>query len=282
MNKHPVINLDPDFTPFGPGEHITIFDFPSGCEPHISVDLNWVPNTTIHITCRIKNGNDIIRILLCVDTLKRQGFNHLQLFIPYLPFARQDRVMNNGEPLSLKVFSDLINSCGFEKVSMFDIHSDVALALINNSESIPNHTFVRFVLTHLVEPILVCPDAGAYKKIFKLCQFLNYTNPLIIAHKIRDVATGHITSMEIATGDVKGKDVCIVDDICDGGSTFILLAKELKKNGCRKVNLIVSHGIFSKSLLHILGHIDHIYVTDSFQNIRSGEDITQYKLQDIL
>lgn len=84
----------------------------------------------------------------------------------------------------------------------------------------------------------------------------------------------------IANNDLQGKDLYIVDDICDGGGTFTILSKELKKRNCGKVNLIVSHGIFSKGEAPLKENIDAVYTTDSFKDINS-EYIKQIKLVDV-
>lgn len=273
-----IINLDKDFKPFGEGVEFQKFDFPSGCEPHIK--LSAIADEQVKITCRIQNANDLLLLLLTTDALKRSGVKRLECFIPYLPFARQDRVMVKGEPLSVKVIADLINSQGFEKVQIYDAHSEVSFALLNNSDAITNHSFVSEVLKEKTGYLIISPDAGAYKKIFKVCQHLNYKDEIVLCNKTRNVENGNITSVTCAVNDFQGMDLYIIDDICDGGGTFILLADELKKRNCGKVNLIVSHGIFSKGV-DALTNIDHIYTTDSFKDLEPNNKLTQIKLCNI-
>jgi ribose-phosphate pyrophosphokinase len=272
-----IINLDENFKPLGTGIGVDSFSFPSGFEPHIKIPKSSKIKDDVMITCRFSNANDILTLLLANDAVRRIGAKKVTCFIPYLPFARQDRVMVEGEPFSIKVFASLINSCNFDRVLLFDVHSDVSTALINNSESIPNHSFVKEVLeTKKGDFAIISPDAGAYKKIFSLCQYLGHNGLLSLCNKHRDVATGNITSITCDTQDFNGMDVYIVDDICDGGGTFVLLAKELKKRNCGKINLVVSHGIFSKGIEALEG-IDHIYTTNSFKTIQSNEKVTQIK-----
>jgi ribose-phosphate pyrophosphokinase len=273
-----IINLDKDFKPFGEGIEFQKFDFPSGCEPHIK--LPAIADEQVKITCRIQNANDLLLLLLTTDALKRSGVKRLECFIPYLPFARQDRVMVKGEPLSVKVIADLLNTQGFEKVQIYDAHSEVSFALLNNSDAITNHSFVEEVLKDKNGYLIISPDAGAYKKIFKVCQHLNYKDEIVLCNKTRNVENGNITSVTCAVNDFQGMDLYIIDDICDGGGTFILLADELKKRNCGKVNLIVSHGIFSKGV-DALTNIDHIYTTDSFKDLEPNNKLTQIKLCNI-
>lgn len=274
-----ILNLDPSFKPFGEGIEFQKFSFPSGCEPHIK--LPAISDEKAKITCRIKDCNDLILILLSVDAMKRCGVKQIELFIPYLPFARQDRVMVKGEPLSVKVIADLLNSQGFDKVQIFDAHSEVSLALINNSEAIDNHSFVSEVLKGKSDYLIISPDAGAYKKIFKVCQNLKYQGEIIMCNKIRDVSNGVIRSLTISHSDLQGKDCYIIDDICDGGGTFTILSDVLKERNAGSVNLIVSHGIFSKGL-DALTNVDRIYTTDSFKDFDHNNKLTQIKLCNIL
>lgn len=270
-----IINLDPSFKPYGEGVAFDSFNFPSGCEAHIK--LKEAVENEVLITCRIQDSNDIMRLLLATDALKRAGAKEIRLFMPYLPYARQDRQMVKGEPLSLKVFANLLNSQGYSKVSVYDVHSEVALALIENSEGITNHSFAKCVFVEsLRDYYIVCPDAGAYKKIYGICKSIGYEDEIIIANKVRDVSTGLIKKTTVSHSDLKQRHCYIVDDICDGGGTFVLLAEELLNRNAKSVNLVVSHGIFSKGLP--LLKINHVFVTDSFSDMPEQLKLTQIKL----
>jgi ribose-phosphate pyrophosphokinase len=274
-----LLNLDKNFAPFGQGIEFQSFEFPSGCEPHIK--LAPLGNADkAKITCRLRNGNDFLRLLLATDALRRSDVKDIELFMPYLPFARQDRVMVAGEPLSVRVICDILNTQNYSKIQVYDAHSEVAPALLNNCEAISNHAFVAKALEGKKNYLIVSPDAGAYKKIFKLCQYLQYKEEIVLCNKIRNVATGSIDHIKLAINDFKGSDLYIVDDICDGGGTFILLTQELKKRNAGSVNLIVSHGIFSKGIEALEG-IDHVYTSDSFADWPESERLTQIKLKDL-
>lgn len=275
-----ILNLDPNFQPFGAGIQFKDFIFPSKCEVHIK--LSGYNYEKIKITTRIKSSDDIMKLLMCTDALKRSGVNHIELFMPFVPYARQDRQMVKGEPLSIKVFADLIDSQGYKKVTVYDIHSEVAPALINNCEALDNHSFVdKVIANRLEEYLIISPDAGAYKKIFRLCQHLQYKGEIIMCNKLRDTTNGVLRSVTVSHDDLQGKECFIVDDICDGGGSFNLLAEELRKRNSGNINLIVSHGIFSAGEDELHKHLNRIYTTDSFQDIQSTF-IKQIKLKDIL
>jgi ribose-phosphate pyrophosphokinase len=199
------------------------------------------------------------------------------LYIPYFPAARQDRVMVPGEPLSVKVYADIINGLNFKSVFVFDAHSEVTTALVNNCQAISNHSFVKAVLSELNEDIvLISPDGGALKKIYKLSEALGGVE-VIECSKSRNVKTGKLSGFKVYTDDFEGKNCLIIDDICDGGGTFIGLAEELKKKNAGKLYLAISHGIFSKGLDQLNKYFDRIFTTDSFKEINEL-NLTQIKL----
>ena len=203
---------------------------------------------------------------------------NLELFIPYFPAARQDRVMIKGEALTVKVYADIINSLQLNKVSVFDAHSEVTPALLNNCEAIPNHTFIQKVIESIGKPVkLISPDGGALKKIYKVSEFLGGLE-VVECSKSRDVKTGRLSGFKVYNDDLKGADCLIVDDICDGGGTFVGLAQELKNKNAGKLYLAVSHGIFNKGFA-VLDCFEKIFTTNSFKDFE-GENVEVIQLGD--
>ncbi|HEX9512181.1 MAG TPA: ribose-phosphate diphosphokinase [Puia sp.] len=247
--------------------------FPDG-QPHIKLDMPQVEkidrNEPLRIFTRLNNANDLMMALLMKNTLDYLEFEQIELHVSYLLAARMDRVMLDGEPFSLKVVAALLNQANFKKIKIFDPHSEVSTALIERSYAVTNHLFVKDALedyadSHAGEaPCLVSPDAGALKKIYKLAQFLGIGN-VVECMKERDLKTGALTNFKAMTEDLQGQTCFIVDDICDGGGTFAGTAKMLKEKGAGKVNLIVSHGIFSRG--PSIDFIDQIYTTDSYKKV---------------
>ncbi|AOM79177.1 ribose-phosphate diphosphokinase [Pedobacter steynii] len=275
-----VLNLSTGFKPFNSSlEEIESKSFLfSGGEVHIKLQDRA---DEVLVSARLNDSNDVMKLLLAVDALRRNGSKTITAFIPYLPYARQDRVMVGGEPLSIKVMCNLINSCNFEKVYVFDVHSEVSLALLDNCELISNYSLAKQVLSNHSDYLLVSPDAGALKKIYKLAEALSYTNDIVLCNKVRDVSNGKIKQITVDQDDLGGKDCFIIDDICDGGATFVGVAKELKKRNAGKVSLIVSHGIMSHGETELIDWIDHIYTTDSIKNDSSAL-ISRIPLADLI
>lgn len=246
--------------------HVDRFNFPGG-----EVQVTVSPDTPLdnRLTSYIRNSDDLVAMLLVTDAMRRMGQQEIHLTLPYVPFGRQDRVMVRGQSFSLKVFCDILNAQNYASVTIWDPHSDVTPALINNCRVVEQHIIVsnnRGVLRSpgsKGEDILVCPDAGARKKILKVAQAAGYKD-IIYADKVRDVATGKITgtTLNLHGDEYFDRDFLIVDDICDGGYTFIELAKELKRFTSGKIKLYVTHGIFSKGLFVFDGLIDEIYTAN--------------------
>lgn len=240
------------------------FIFPGG-EVHVEVHPYW---RNVQPLCfRLRNSDDIMRMLLTADAIKRVQGMVCDAFIPYVPYARQDRVAVEREPLSIAVMANLINSCGFNEVTVFDPHSDVALALIDDVKVMSHRPCVQESMRLWAFNALVCPDAGARKKIGAFRDL----GPIVYCDKKRDPATGLLSGFEVHQESVP-ESVLIVDDICDGGGTFIGLAQELRAKGANRVGLYVSHGIFSKGLECLRdGGIDHVFTTDSYCTLPSDE-----------
>ena len=103
----------------------------SGGEVHVNCNLLGRRDAEGIIVARLQSSDDIMELLLLTDALREQGFDHIDLFMPYIPYARQDRYCAGGDAFSLKVFAGLVNSRDFAEVIVLDPHSDVATALID-------------------------------------------------------------------------------------------------------------------------------------------------------
>lgn len=245
--------------------------FFSGGEPHIKLKTDWTDIEQIVVTTRVRNMNDLGMLMVAVDAIYRgDDFRSLKLILPYFPGARQDRQMIPGEPLTAKVYADIINDMDFDEVVILDPHSDVTPALLDNCTVIPNHKFVREALLDIgvfydQEYFLISPDAGANKKMLGLAKAMGAKNA-VKCDKVRNIETGKLSGFEVYADDLLDSTCVIVDDICDGGGTFMGLAEELKKKKAGDLYLIVTHGIFSKGYDELVKHFKMIYTTDSMDS----------------
>lgn len=177
-----------------------------------------------------------------LKTLLDKYIEDVSLELTYLPYGRQDKKVSNDSTFALTTFARLLNTLNFQRIVINDPHSSVATDLIKNSIAVfPMHEIDETM--KLLQADYVCyPDAGALEKYASI-----YRWTYSFGEKVRDQTTGNIISYHLEDQPF-GKNILIVDDICDGGATFKLLAKELLAAGATEVNLFVSHGIFSRGL----------------------------------
>ncbi len=250
----------------------------AGGECHVKIKDSFSDGDKVRINTRLNSSDDLMNLCLTVDVLRHMGVAYIEVFVPYVPYARQDRVMVKGEPLSIKVFATIINALNLDKVVVFDVHSDVTPALINNCHNISNQEMVASLISqlNLKDFVLVSPDLGAYKKIDKLARAIGYKGEIATGIKVRDLSTGEIIKSDVLCNDLKDKTCLVVDDICDGGRTFIELAAALKEKHAGSLYLIASHGIFSHNALDRLKEAGYTNVCSS-DSIRTIEETDFYK-----
>lgn len=245
------------------------FVFPGG---EVGVEIQYWPNADkvprVDLIAHLKNSDDIMALLMVSDAVDRQyKAANKYLTLNYVPYARQDRVCNEGESLSIFVMAKLINSCGFVKVKIADPHSDVTPALINNVEIKSQVDIFKNVQSNWYNTYLVAPDAGAYKKTHAFGKAVSAAG-VITCNKVRDLKTGSIKSVSMQE-DVTGLDLVVLDDIGDGMGTFIMLAEYLK--GAKSTKLCITHGIFSKGTEVFKGLYDKVITTNSYHHDRIGD-----------
>jgi ribose-phosphate pyrophosphokinase len=256
-----------------------ISKFPDGQQSVTITDYLQVYPVTIK--SRLNSFKDLEVIICATQSLRDLGVKEIHLYVPYFVGARSDRKFVQGSTNYLKnVICPIINSQNFETVKVIDAHSDVLEACLNNYIKEDNHRLVKFALPLIDNKdgaqkrvVLVSPDAGAYKKIFDVAQKFGIEN-VVTAMKHRDIETGRITHTEIPNIDQYGEDhkFVIVDDICDGGRTFIELAKEIRKhNAISDIYLIVTHGIFSAGLKPLNDAFTGIFCTNSYSDMNDPE-----------
>lgn len=269
-----ILNLDEKFQPFHDGvilDHKK-FDFRGG-ERHLQIltPIAKSDNISLLITQRFNSSNDIMDIILANDAARRMGFKDIELLLPYFPAARQDRVCNVGEPLTVRIFADLINGCNFSKVTILCPHSEVVGALLNNVEILDELPYVDQVIAETKSGHhynIVCPDAGAGKRVGKITQHLATQNGfiefnLIRCEKVRDVKDGSLKEFIVQADDLGGYPTLICDDIVALGGTFIGLGEVLKAKNCGKLMLFTAHADCIEGVDKMGQYFDMFYTTNS-------------------
>jgi len=247
-------------------------NFPDGQVDIVINPEDVIHNIPVQITSHFNSAEDLLKIMCARVALNKLQVKEIHLFIPYVLGARSDRRFEKGGTSYLvDIVAPIINLQKFESVTCFDAHSDVAQACIDRLDVITNVDLVKWAIHDLQTTTfrIAAPDQGATKKVFELTHQLQIESNILFCVKHRDQITGKILHTEVPLGTiVPDMDYIIVDDICDGGRTFIEIAKEIKrqyteaKTNCR-IFLVVSHGIFSNDFNELNRHLDGIYTTNS-------------------
>lgn len=230
-------------TIFLDGCRITPTMFPDGTSQVWKLDREPDHAT---ITWRFDHEGEIMHVAQLRELIRYEA----KLFMPFMPYARQDKEISNLRTFALRPFANLINTMEFSEVSAVDVHNpEFTKGIIKNFVNCEPRAFHREIVEklgpHLVAVIF--PDKGAADRYGYL------DLPKVVFEKKRDQESGKILGFEIVHQDTfvgsAGKRALIIDDICDGGATFIGIAQAWKKvHPWVDLHLAVTHGIFSKGL----------------------------------
>lgn len=241
-------------------------------QPHVNIyDVN--EGDEVIVIASLTSSQIVLQLLETANALDNLFAKKKILNIPYLMGARFDRLMQHGDSIDLKVIANLINMCGFEKVVLFDPHSDTASMLINNSVVTSNKFLVETY--NIPDTVLICPDAGAAKKIGKYLEWNENIVDVVYCTKTRDLSNGNLTISVLEPEKCKGRNCLIVDDICDGGGTFVGIANQIDP---KHLTLIVSHGIFSRGIMGLKEKFNLVIVSDSYAESYDDKLVKTVKL----
>jgi ribose-phosphate pyrophosphokinase len=246
-------------------------------EDYSPYEIFQIECNTLKIITRLTSSDHLIKLMMVCNSLERYkglSFKRKVLEITYMIGARYDRIMNEGDSLDIEVYANLINSLNFDEVNILHPHSDVTCALIKNSHYIMPYNGVKKALCDFLQEgkdvVLISPDAGATKtisnfvKVIKEYRISLLTIDIVQCSKHRDKEGKPFVT--VLNGELcKDKPCLVIDDICDGGGTFLSLQEEIKKYNPSKLGLYVTHGIFSAGYKHLLEKYDKIYTTNSYK-----------------
>lgn len=190
----------------------------------------------------------LVELLIMIDALKRSCVESITLVLPYFAYARQDRQDKAGTPITAKLMADLLTAAGANRLIVMDLHSEQIEGFFN----IPVHHLLSHKVLipvcqtlNLEDPVVVAPDKGAIKLAAKYAE--EFKAPLASIEKERK--TPFEVEMRLFVGNVKGKTVILVDDMCSTGGTLVQAANACAELGAKRIVAVVAHGIFADNAL---------------------------------
>lgn len=247
----------------------------SGGERHVSINLSadkTRPLTSpVRIRASISNSNDLIDFALICSAVTAEYQAPIEVELPYLPYARQDRVCAPGQANSLSLMKAIIEFAAPSKLVSWDTHSQIGIETLGIANvtvaemldalqaSCPDDDLVSLLLSR--NTVIIAPDHGAVGRAKAVAD--QFGVPCIVCSKHRDPSTGRIDRYDVPES-INGRHALVIDDICDGGATFCLAATDLRRQGASSVSLWVTHGIFSKGVAPLRdAGIQAVYTTSS-------------------
>ncbi len=248
----------------------------------------------VKIVWNFESEAELFQLLQLVMLLDSENIHISEIYIPYLPYGRQDKNINNELTFAkfsfLRIMDSIVGYCG-ASITTLDVHSNSGNYILNIHSYSPK-TYIDKAIKEFKADVLVYPDEGAYNRYGNLYPEYNY----LVLDKVRDQKTGWIMSLklneQLSTTILRDASYkfLIIDDICDGGATFERASKYLHQNyfkinhitnslprNLSEVGLYVTHGIFSKDFEGMIDSgISKFYTTQSLiQNVNG------YKLQEV-
>ncbi|MBQ7589641.1 MAG: ribose-phosphate pyrophosphokinase [Verrucomicrobia bacterium] len=244
-----------------------VTQFPDG-ESFVKIDENVRGSDVfvIQSTCPPAN-HYLMELFIMIDALKRASAARITAVIPFYGYARQDRKDQPRVPITAKLVANLLVAAGANRVLTMDLHAQQ----IQGFFDIPvDHLYANPVLLDYIKTlktdnlVVVSPDVGGIKKAYNIAAVLD--KPLAIVSKRRKSA--HEVEATTLIGDVKDKDVLLVDDLTETAGTLTSAADLLKREGARKVLACVSHALLNDIGVQRLRNsvIDELITTDSVPN----------------
>ena len=222
------------------------------------------------------NSDNLMELLLMIDAAKRASARHIIAVIPYFGWARQDRKDKPRVSIGAKLVADLLSCAGIDRLITMDLHADQIQGFFN----VPvDHLYASGVMLPYLQSlkldqlVIASPDVGGSKRANTYAKYLGC--PLVLCNKTRARAN-EVESMQII-GDVKGKNVVLIDDMIDTAGTITVAADVMKNAGAISVRALASHAVMSGPATERVqaSSIEEIVFTDSIPYTQRCSKIKQ-------
>jgi len=233
----------------------------------------FVRGMKVFLVCSTINSDNIIKLNLAIDAALRASAKEIIVITPYFGYARQDRKDGIRGALGAKVIMNMLIANGMDRLISMDLHADQIQGFANvpidhiSGYSIFKRELAKFAKNSPDNLVICSPDAGGVKRAFVFQKKLidsGYENvEFAMLSKMRK-KPNEVDRMDLI-GDVKGKDVIIVDDMIDTAGTLCKAARILKEAGAKTVNAFCTHAVLSGPAYKRIGESDlkSLHVSDS-------------------
>lgn len=190
------------------------------------------------------NSDNLMELLLMIDAAKRASAKSVVAVIPYFGWARQDRKDKPRVSIAAKLVANMLTSAGVDRVITMDLHADQIQGFfdIPVDHLYASSVFIPYIQSlNLKDMVIATPDVGGAKRANNYAKYLNV--PLVLCHKQR--AKANVVATMTVIGDVKDKNVILVDDMVDTAGTITKAADLMMSNGAKSVRALASHAIMS-------------------------------------
>jgi ribose-phosphate pyrophosphokinase len=219
----------------------------------------------------------IIQLLMMIHKCRTDNASKITVIIPYMAYARQDKVFLEGEIISISVLAELIQNCGTTEVITVDIHNELSLSYF--SITIKNVSAIPILAEYLKKnkiienSIIVSPDKGGTKRAKKIAELLKLQ--ILCLKKTRDRKTGLVSIEEKLGLVVEGMDAILIDDMISTGGSIVKACRVLKKHKIRNIIVLCTHAILLDNALEKIMNagVKEIISTNSIPNICSKVDL---------
>ena len=228
------------------------------------------------------NSDNLMELLLMIDAAKRASARHVIAVIPYFGWARQDRKDKPRVSIGAKLVADLLSVAGIDRLITMDLHADQIQGFFN----VPvDHLYASNILLpylqslHLENLVIASPDVGGSKRANTYAKYLGC--PLVLCNKTRSRANV-VATMQII-GDVKDKNVVIVDDMVDTAGTIAKAADVMIEAGAKSVRACASHCVMSGPATERVQNssLEEIVFTDSIPYTQRCAKVKQLSVADL-
>jgi ribose-phosphate pyrophosphokinase len=229
-------------------------------------------NTVFLVQSTFAPSENLLELLLLIDAAKRASAKKVVAVIPYFGFARQDRKDKPRVSIGAKLITNLLVAAGVDRIVTMDLHSDQIQGFVD----LPlDHLYASSIFIpylhglKLPNLVMASPDTGGAKRAAAYAKFLN--TDLVICFKQRKRA-GVVDSMQVI-GEVKDKDVVLVDDIIDSGGTIVKASEMMIEKGARSVRSVCTHAVFSSNAMEKLNNstLNEVIISDTIPQETSGK-----------